>query len=178
MLDVGNINSVIGRASSTSVQSSGAAGGSAPSKYVAVPTKNDDIVYVISRVRVDNLQDIAILEYRSEQGEVKEQFPTDKQIQAFKEAERLEARRQEKAALVSAVAAPKSESVSLNTSESSTATPTAAQLQQAVSVPSTTAPATTPSTSAPDVAVSAPSTSAPSTSGNTGSSEGGTSILV
>ena len=45
--------------------------------------------FVSSRVRVDNLQNVAILEYRSADGNVVQQYPTEAQIQAFKTAERL-----------------------------------------------------------------------------------------
>lgn len=45
--------------------------------------------FVNSRIRVDNLQDVAILEYRSSEGEVLRQYPTPAQIQAFKRAQQL-----------------------------------------------------------------------------------------
>jgi len=50
-----------------------------------------DIDFVISSIRVDNLQNVAILEYRSgKTGEVMQQFPTQTQIEAFKHAEQLQ----------------------------------------------------------------------------------------
>ncbi|MCK4945835.1 MAG: hypothetical protein KAS59_06190 [Alphaproteobacteria bacterium] len=50
-----------------------------------------DIDFVISSIRVDNLQNVAILEYRSgKTGEVMQQFPTQVQIEAFKRAEQLQ----------------------------------------------------------------------------------------
>ncbi len=45
--------------------------------------------FVTSRIRVDNLQNIAILEYRSSEGAVVRQYPTQSQINAFKRAESL-----------------------------------------------------------------------------------------
>jgi hypothetical protein len=49
--------------------------------------------FVSSYIRVDNLQNVAILEYRTEKGEVVQQYPTQAQIDAFKRAESLEARK-------------------------------------------------------------------------------------
>jgi len=46
--------------------------------------------FVSSSIRVDNLQNVAILEYRSEAGEVVQQYPTQSQIEAFKNAARLQ----------------------------------------------------------------------------------------
>jgi hypothetical protein len=49
--------------------------------------------FVSSSIRVDNLQNVAILEYRSSQtGEVVRQYPTQGQIDAFKRAEHLQGR--------------------------------------------------------------------------------------
>lgn len=42
-----------------------------------------------SRIRVDNLQNIAILEVISEEGDVIRQYPSESQIKAFKRAESL-----------------------------------------------------------------------------------------
>lgn len=42
-----------------------------------------------SRIRVDNLQNIAILEVLSEEGDVIRQYPSESQIKAFKRAESL-----------------------------------------------------------------------------------------
>ncbi|MCK5555711.1 MAG: hypothetical protein KAI76_05700 [Alphaproteobacteria bacterium] len=50
-----------------------------------------DVDFVISSIRVDNLQNVAILEYRSgKTGEVMQQFPTQTQIEAFKRAEQIQ----------------------------------------------------------------------------------------
>ena len=50
-----------------------------------------DMHFVSSSIRVDNLQNVAILEYRSSKtGEVLQQFPTQAQIEAFKHAEQLQ----------------------------------------------------------------------------------------
>ncbi|HYD18881.1 MAG TPA: hypothetical protein VEF76_10420, partial [Patescibacteria group bacterium] len=39
-----------------------------------------------SRIRVDNLQNVAILEVISKEGDVVRQYPTESQIEAFKRA--------------------------------------------------------------------------------------------
>lgn len=53
------------------------------------PSVNDTGEYLASRIRVDNLQNRAILEYRSTKtGEVVQQYPTEYQIRAFQQAER------------------------------------------------------------------------------------------
>lgn len=46
--------------------------------------------FVSSAIRVDNLQNVAILEYRSSDGEVVQQYPTQTQIDAFTRARALE----------------------------------------------------------------------------------------
>ncbi|MCE9508526.1 MAG: hypothetical protein K8R48_09495 [Alphaproteobacteria bacterium] len=46
--------------------------------------------FVSSSIRVDNLQNVAILEYRSEKGEIIQQYPTQTQIDAFKRAAALQ----------------------------------------------------------------------------------------
>ena len=127
MLEVGNIHSgskgiPVSRSQVASVVSR-----SAPAPSVKAPT------YTSSSIRVDNLQDVAILEYRSETGEVKEQYPTQKQIAAFKTAQRLEAQKQEAASRARVAehnTAPTSEHNTAATSEHNTT----------VSVPSTPAP--------------------------------------
>jgi len=48
--------------------------------------------FISSRIRVDNLLDLAILEYRSQEGDVIRQFPTQGQIQAFQRAAELDHR--------------------------------------------------------------------------------------
>lgn len=54
----------------------------------AVPSKE----FVTSRIRVDNLLNVAILEYRSsDTGEVIRQYPTDPQMRAIQRAAQLEA---------------------------------------------------------------------------------------
>lgn len=53
--------------------------------------QSPDVDFVISSIRVDNLQNVAILEYRSgKTGEVMQQFPTQTQIEAFKRAEQIQ----------------------------------------------------------------------------------------
>lgn len=69
-------------------------GGDAVSAVVAAAAAKgggDHLEYVTSRIRVDSLQNVAILEYRSfDTGEILRQYPTEGQIQAFKRAQALE----------------------------------------------------------------------------------------
>lgn len=44
------------------------------------------------RIRIDNNLDMAIIEYRSAEGDVVHQYPTEAQIQAFSRAAEIEAR--------------------------------------------------------------------------------------
>lgn len=53
--------------------------------------------FVTSRVRVDNLQNVAILEYVSGNGQVVQQYPSQQQIRAFKRAEQLQANQEQQA---------------------------------------------------------------------------------
>ena len=78
--------SVQGPALRSSPQSDNAA----PASQIAAPSN-----FVSSRVRVDNLQNVAILEYRSSEGDVVRQYPTEAQIQAFKRAEHIAQQREE-----------------------------------------------------------------------------------
>ena len=56
----------------------------------APPPPLSSIDFVTSEIYVDNLQNIAILEYRSSQtGQVVQQYPNQAQINAFKAAQRL-----------------------------------------------------------------------------------------
>ena len=50
--------------------------------------------FVSSSIRIDNLQNVAILEYRSEKGEIIQQYPTQSQIDAFKRAADLQSQGQ------------------------------------------------------------------------------------
>lgn len=71
----------------------------APSSDVPVASPPAEEDFVSSYIRVDNLQNVAILEYRSSRtGEVVQQYPTQTQIAAFKRAESIEAKRQQEAA--------------------------------------------------------------------------------
>ena len=55
-----------------------------------IPRNVSEINFVNSGIFVDNLQNVAILEYRaSETGELINQYPTQAQIDAFKSAQRL-----------------------------------------------------------------------------------------
>ena len=79
--------------------------GSKP-RDVAVPAPAESVQkrsgggFVSSSIRVDNLQNVAILEYRSETGEVVQQYPAQSQIDAFKRAAVL--RNQEQSGVSSA----------------------------------------------------------------------------
>ncbi len=82
MIDVVSTLSV-----STSVRQQPQAGVSASTSGDADASHFDPANFVSSRIRVDNLQNVAILEYRSSRtGEVVRQYPTQSQIQAFKRA--------------------------------------------------------------------------------------------
>ena len=62
---------------------------------VSVPEVSGNVKnesFISSRIRVDNLLDLAILEYRSQEGDVIRQFPTQGQIQAFQRAAELDRR--------------------------------------------------------------------------------------
>ncbi|TAL33972.1 MAG: hypothetical protein EPN97_08705 [Alphaproteobacteria bacterium] len=74
----------------TALRSSPQSENVAPPSQIAAPSN-----FVSSRVRVDNLQNVAILEYRSSEGDVVRQYPTEAQIQAFKRAERIAEHREE-----------------------------------------------------------------------------------
>jgi|GEM_PF-3889596 len=89
MLDVGYIDSVGGSVSGQLSQMSLSVSDSSDSKSVATTTLTD-LDVVIPRIRVDTNVDRAILEYRSlKTGEVKRQFPTEGQLRAFQQAQRL-----------------------------------------------------------------------------------------
>lgn len=82
MVDV--ISAVSGQ-SSTLRLGSQSANASPPSE----PAARASAELVSSHIRVDNLQNVAILEYRSSQtGEVVRQYPSQSQIDAFRRAER------------------------------------------------------------------------------------------
>lgn len=53
---------------------------------------------VLPYIRVDNVRNVTLLEYRNGDGEVVQQFPTEAQIRAFKSAERLQEHRRAEAA--------------------------------------------------------------------------------
>ena len=101
MVDAVNIVTVQNTTPRTSSQSEAP---SAPAETTSV-TKNS---FVTSSIRVDNLQNVAILEYRSSRtGEVVQQYPTQSQIDAFKRAESIQAER--KASAPHHEAAPQAE---------------------------------------------------------------------
>jgi hypothetical protein len=59
---------------------------------VSEPVSSETNNFVSSNIRMDNLQNVAILEYRSSKtGEVIQQYPNQAHIQAFKQAEKLAA---------------------------------------------------------------------------------------
>ena len=86
---------------SNALRSSPQSDNAAPPSNIASPSN-----FISSRVRVDNLQNVAILEYRSSEGDVVRQYPTEAQIQAFKSAARLAENRAETARSESAEPAP------------------------------------------------------------------------
>lgn len=101
--------------------------------------------FISSRIRVDNLLDLAILEYRSQEGEVIRQFPTQGQIQAFQRAAELDTRN-------TTVEDSGSSFTPVNTNDGTTTQPNttttgAAFFAQDTGTTETTAPA--PQTSAP-----------------------------
>jgi len=62
---------------------------SVSSAPAAEPAPSEAPEFVSSSIRVDNLQNVAILEYRSSRtGEVVQQYPTQSQIDAFHRAEK------------------------------------------------------------------------------------------
>jgi hypothetical protein len=79
---------------------------SAPQSTNAAPVSapSSSANFISSRVVVDNLQNVAILQYRSSDGNVVQQYPTEAQIQAFKRAERLASEHVENARLEQPVA--------------------------------------------------------------------------
>lgn len=54
------------------------------------PARAQDLEVVTSRIRVDNARNVAFLEYISPRtGQVVRQYPSEKQIQAFRQAEKI-----------------------------------------------------------------------------------------
>ena len=155
MVEVLNISSV---STNTSSKSNSVSDVVAPSYVNNQDEAQTSKGYVSSSIRVDNLQNVAILEYKSsETGEIKEQYPTQKQIEAFKSAQKLQDQRMEQASSERANAAQGSFNFSISSGESSA---------PKVEAPT---PATTTVVSAPDVQI-----------GSEGSDSGSesTSILV
>ena len=60
------------------------------SVQAALPAQSSPVG--IPRIRIDNQLDMAIIEYRSAEGDVVHQYPTEAQIQAFSRAAEIEAR--------------------------------------------------------------------------------------
>lgn len=67
---------------------------------------SSDQFFISSAIRVDNLQNVAILEYRSQSGEVVRQYPTQGQIDAFRRAEHLSQRKEAETPAVSSEPQP------------------------------------------------------------------------
>lgn len=83
MVDAVNIVSVQNNTSRLSSQR--------PSVFVPVTLSAPvQLEFTTSHIRVDNLQNVAILEYLSSNGEVVRQYPSQAQISAFKRAEQLQ----------------------------------------------------------------------------------------
>lgn len=64
----------------------------APASVLAQPASVSPSGFVSSSIRVDNLQNVAILEFRTEEGEILQQYPSQSQIEAFHRARTLERR--------------------------------------------------------------------------------------
>lgn len=126
--------------------------GAVAASYAAAPAvESSSRYYISSRIRVDNLLDLAILEFRaSETGDVVRQYPTESQIRAFQRASELDARRAE------AVAHQARQEALLHQQTSS--------VQATTDAPSETYVAPAPQPAPARVAAPAPSVSAPATS--------------
>lgn len=131
-------------------------GNSAPVSAPPPPSSNID--FVVSGIYVDNLQNVAILEYRSSQtDQVIQQYPNQAQINAFKAAQRL--------------------AEQASTHQAEVAAQQAAAESAAAAAPHGTT-STTSSSSADASARSGSSGSAGSSSAGTGSSGGKTSVVA
>jgi hypothetical protein len=63
--------------------------GGGGSSALSQPVSSGNVDFVVSGIHMDNLQNVAILEYRSSKtGEVITQYPNQSQIDAFKSAQR------------------------------------------------------------------------------------------
>jgi hypothetical protein len=129
--------------------------GSAPAP--APPPPLSSIDFVVSGIYVNNLQNVAILEYRSSQtDQVIQQYPDQAQINAFKAAQRLAEQASLQPADVHQTAAPQTQDTQQTQS---------ADTEAHVSVPAT---------GDSDAPVSGPESS----SGSAGSSSGTTTSVV
>lgn len=98
-----------------------------PASSVApVAAASDDAGFVSSSIRVDNLQNVAILEYRSAEGEVLQQYPSQQQIEAFQRARALERRVAEAAEATPAPAQQETTIVAADSAPVAEAAPAAA----------------------------------------------------
>lgn len=121
------VGSVTPTQSTTLKQSAQSASVSATVQSAPAPAAQEQ-AFVSSSIRVDNLQNVAILEYRSsETGEVVQQYPNQSQIDAFKRAEHLSEKSKQ------AAAAPAASPSETKTSEPSAAAATPAQGSTSVS---------------------------------------------
>lgn len=84
----------------TNAQAVQAASLSQPVQQVESAPQPQSRGYTALTIRVDVLNDIAILEAKSESGEILRQYPTESQIASFKRAAALEARREAESPLV------------------------------------------------------------------------------
>ena len=113
----------------------------------SAPSNNSQF-FISSRVRVDNLLDIAILEFRAaETGDVIRQYPSESQIRAFQRASELDARRESQQQVFDQ---PQQSGTSFETSQAISA-PVPAVSSQAVAQPSA------PAAEGVSVSISAPS---------------------
>lgn len=125
---------------------------SVAASFVAAPVADSNSKFFISsRVRMDNLLDIAILEFRAtDTGDIIRQYPTENQIRAFQRASELDTRQADAAAQQAShdrqEALLQQETVAVHASAPAPSAPSPAPVQ-------------TVSTPAPQVAASAPPSS-------------------
>ncbi len=119
----------------------GSQGGSA-SAAPPVPAAPVEEGFISSHIRIDNLQNVAILEYvSSKTGEVVRQYPSQAQINAFKRAQSLQAEAPEARAIESGSpppAAPRHTTESAPQSQAPAPAPHQAQAAAPAPVPAST----------------------------------------
>ena len=96
--------------------------------------------FATSRIRVDNLQNIAILEVISEEGDVIRQYPSESQIKAFKRAESLIPASDNTAPETTADTAKRANGFSVSSPDETGAAPAPAPQARSFTAPQTYAP--------------------------------------